>query len=288
MTDSQTTSISLLGVKGGPAIKPGSNMPSATLIRMAGRTILVDAGLGAARAVCDQGVALTEIDLILITHLHSDHYLELGPILHTAWVSGLVRPIPVIGPAGLSEYWAGFLQSMAFDIELRMADEGRTDLAELTQFSALSEGPVFDQDGLCLTALRNHHPPIKDSFALRFDYAGQRIVHSGDTAAIDGMINFARGADVLVHEVLLEAGVDRLCASLNLTDGLLKRHLIQSHASAPEVGRIATMAGVKHLVLTHFVPGSDPGLSDKDWTDAVRQTWKGPLTLGRDGLLITL
>ena len=85
-------------------------------MRIGGKVILVDAGLGVARGICDQGVALPEIDLILITHLHSDHYLEFGPLMHTAWTAGRTRPVPVIGPPGLRACWDGFLASMRFDI----------------------------------------------------------------------------------------------------------------------------------------------------------------------------
>jgi ribonuclease BN (tRNA processing enzyme) len=81
------------------------------------------------RAVCDQGVALTALDAILVTHLHSDHYLELGPLLHTAWTAGLNRPVPVYGPPRLGHYWQAFLTSMEDDIALRIEDEGRPDLA---------------------------------------------------------------------------------------------------------------------------------------------------------------
>ena len=80
--------VALMGVKGGPAIRPGSNMPTSILLQLGGKTILVDAGLGVTRGICDQGVALTDIDMIFITHMHSDHYLELGPIFHTEWTAG--------------------------------------------------------------------------------------------------------------------------------------------------------------------------------------------------------
>src|SRR6056297_4103978 len=132
-------SIALLGVKGGPAIRPGSNMPTAMLMKLAGKTVLVDAGLGVTRGVCDQGVALTDIDLIVITHLHSDHYLELGPFFHTAWTAGLNRTIPVIGPKGLDAYWAAFQDSMRFDIDLRIRDEGRCDFASLADIQIIDD-----------------------------------------------------------------------------------------------------------------------------------------------------
>ena len=111
--------VSLLGVKGGPAIRPGSNMPTSTLIHLNGKNLLVDAGLGVSRSVCEQGVSLNHIDAIFITHLHSDHYLELGPLIHTAWVSGRTVPIPIYGPQRLKHYWDAFLISMADDIKLR-------------------------------------------------------------------------------------------------------------------------------------------------------------------------
>ena len=69
--------VALLGTKGGPAIRPGSTMPTSNLLCLDGRMIVVDCGLGVARGLTDQGMRLTDLSLIFITHLHSDHYLEL-------------------------------------------------------------------------------------------------------------------------------------------------------------------------------------------------------------------
>ncbi|ARE39018.1 Ribonuclease Z [Rhodovulum sp. P5] len=284
-----TDSLTLLGVKGGPAIRPGSNMPTSILLRLGGRTILVDAGLGATRAVCDQGVKLTEIDMILITHLHSDHYLELGPLLHTAWTAGLNRPVPVYGPAGLGAYWRAFLDSMAFDIELRIEDEGRPDLAGLIALRPLAEGELEGPwDGLAVTALLNDHPPIKESYALKFQAGGKCVVLSGDTAFLPAMIPFAQGADILVHEAMLLEGVDALVAAVPNGGERLRHHIIRSHTTAEDAGRVAAEAGVGHLVLNHFVPDGLPGFGEERWQAAARTTWDGPLTIGRDGLTLCL
>jgi ribonuclease BN (tRNA processing enzyme) len=275
-----------MGVKGGPAIKPSSNMPTSIMVQAGGMNILVDAGLGVTRGICDQGVALTDIDLIIITHLHSDHYLELGPYFHTAWTAGLKRQIPVIGPTGLDAYWAGFLASMKFDIDLRIQDEGRCDLSALLTLQKLSEGVIFNSEGVKITAMRNQHPPIEESFALRIDVGDKVVVLSGDTAYMDEMVEFSKGADLLVHEALLETGVDALCASLGTKDGRLKAHLLRSHTSAANAGLIAHRAGVKKLALNHFVPGADPTITDQVWSDDVRKNWSGPLVLGKDGIKI--
>jgi len=281
-----TDTLALLGVKGGPAIRPGSNMPTSMLLRLGGKTILVDAGLGATRGICDQGVALTDIDLIVITHLHSDHYLELGPFFHTAWTAGLHRTIPVIGPKGLDRYWAGFQDSMGFDIDLRIRDEGRCDFDSLADIREITE--VMHFGSITLRAMRNIHPPITDTFALRFEAGGKSVVLSGDTAYMDEMADFAKGADLLVHEAMLRAGVEALCARMTNGDDRLRTHILRSHTDAADVGRIARDAGVRQLALSHMVPDGDPDFTDADWTAEVRKSWNGPFFLGRDGMKITL
>ena len=99
----------LLGSKGGPALRPGGPWPSSSLLELGGRTIVVDCGLGVTRGLVDAGIGLKALDLIFITHLHSDHVLELGPLIHTAWTAGLATPVEVFGPPGTGHYWRRFL-----------------------------------------------------------------------------------------------------------------------------------------------------------------------------------
>ncbi|WP_114284177.1 MBL fold metallo-hydrolase [Candidatus Halocynthiibacter alkanivorans] len=278
----------LIGSKGGPAIRPGSSMPTSNLLRLGGRNIVVDCGLGVSAGVVSQGVSLSEIDLIVITHLHSDHYLELGPMIHTAWTAGLKQPLRVIGPAGLDAYWDGFLASMAFDIELRLADEGRPDLRALIEIEEITEGTTDLGGGLILKVMRNVHPPIDDSFALRFEAGEKAVVFSGDTAPMAEMAEFARGADLLVHEAMLLAAVDALCARVGNGDDRLKRHLLRSHSAVEEVARIATEAGVGALALNHLIPGDDPDFGPQHWHEAIGDLWRGPLHLGHDRLRIEI
>ncbi|MEJ8563205.1 MBL fold metallo-hydrolase [Yoonia sp. GPGPB17] len=277
-------SLALLGVKGGPAIRPGSNMPTAMLLKLAGKTILVDAGLGVTRGICDQGVALTEIDLIVITHLHSDHYLELGPFFHTAWTAGLNRTITVIGPKGLDTYWTGFQDSMRFDIDLRIRDEGRCDFDGLADIQIIQDTMTFGD--ITLRTMRNLHPPIIDTFALRFEAGGKAVVLSGDTAYMDDMAPFAKGADLLVHEAMLRDGVEALCALMTNGDERLRIHILRSHTDAVDVGRIAKDANVRQLALNHMVPDGDPDFTDHHWETEVRRHWTGPFHFGKDGMKI--
>jgi ribonuclease BN (tRNA processing enzyme) len=102
------------------------------------------------------------------------------------------------------------------------------------------------------------------------------------------MADFAKGADLLVHEALLTDGVDALVAKVPNGDDRLRTHILRSHTAAEDVGRIARDAGVARLALNHFVPDGLPGFAEADWEAAVRKTWHGPLVLGRDGIRIEL
>ena len=283
----------LLGSKGGPAIRTGGPSPTSMLIDIDGRVIVVDCGLGVTRGVVEAGCPLTRLDTILITHFHSDHTLEFGNLVHTAWTAGLATPVTVYGPSGISEMVAQFIALNRFDIETRIADEGRPDFKELITPRTYTEGVMFDDGTVRVTALRNDHPPVVDSFALRFDIAATAsraarcIVLSGDTAYLPALADFARGADLLVHEALYGPGVDALVARVK-NGTRLKAHLLASHTLAEDAGRIATAAGVGHLVLNHLVPADDPAITPAHWEQAVRTTWHGPLTIGHDGLMIVL
>jgi ribonuclease BN (tRNA processing enzyme) len=279
--------LTLLGTKGGPAIRPGGPNPTSMLLALSGRRLVIDCGLGVSRGLVETGMSLKELDLIFITHLHSDHVLELGPLIHTAWTTGLDHPVRVYGPAGTSAVWAGFLASLAYDIETRIADEGRPDLASLVTVIEYGPGEIFRDGDLVVEALRVDHPPVTECFALKVSGADKTIVFSADTAPFPPLADFARNADVLVHEAMLPEGLDSIVRRTG-NGARLREHLIASHCFAADAGRIASDAGVRLLVLNHLIPADDPAFTEQHWRDAVTPHWAGPLVVGRDGLAIAL
>lgn len=282
----------LLGTKGGPAIRPRGPSPTANLLEVAGHVYVIDCGLGVTRGFVDAGFPLTRLATILLTHHHSDHNLEIGNLFHTAWTAGLAAPVHAYGPPGLAVMMRAFFEMNRFDIETRIDDEGRPDLRRLFEVTEYGEGLVLDDGRVRVTALRNNHPPIRDSFALRFEIAEagrpmRTLVMSGDTTFIPSMIDFSRGADVLVHEAMYGPGVDALVARVK-NGARLKEHLVASHSLVEEAGRVASEAGVRRLVLNHLIPADDPAVTEQHWIDAARATFQGALTVGRDGLVIEL
>lgn len=182
--------VALLGTKGGPMIRPGSTMPTSSLLSLGGQRVVVDCGLGVARGIVNQDMSLKDLSRIFITHLHSDPYLELGPHLHTIWVAGLKTPIRVWGPTGPDACWQGFLAAMAFDIATRIEDEGQPDLrahtmAEYAAKTAAAAGakalalhhlipsddPAFTEKDWLENTAPHFHGPIrigKDGLRVRF------------------------------------------------------------------------------------------------------------------------
>ncbi|MFN4205835.1 MAG: MBL fold metallo-hydrolase [Agrobacterium albertimagni] len=282
-----TDRLTLLGTKGGPAIRPGGPNPTSMLLDLSGRRIVIDCGLGVSRGLVETGMSLKELDLIFITHLHSDHVLELGPLIHTAWTTGLDHTVTVHGPEGTRAVWAGFLASLAYDIETRIADEGRPDLASLVEIVEYGPGEIFRDSDLLVEALRVDHPPVTDCFALKFSGAGHTIVFSADTAPFPPLVDFARGADILVHEAMLPERLESIVRRTG-NGARLREHLVASHSFAAGAAQIAMQAGVGMLVLNHLIPADDPAFTEDHWRAAVAPHWSGPLVIGRDGLAIAL
>ncbi len=282
-----THALTLLGTKGGPAIRPGGPNPTSMLLTLSGRRMVIDCGLGVSRGLVETGMSLKELDLVFITHLHSDHVLELGPLIHTAWTTGLDHPVTVYGPPGTRAVWTGFLASLAYDIETRIADEGRPDISELVSVVEYGPGEILRDADLTVEALRVDHPPVADCFALKFKGSGKTVVFSADTAPFPPLADFARGADLLVHEAMLPEGLDSIVRRTG-NGTRLREHLIASHSFAADAALIAQEAGVGMLVLNHLIPADDPAFTEEHWRAAVRSIFGGEIVVGRDGQIISL
>ncbi len=279
--------LTLLGTKGGPRLTTGSSWPSSSVVEFSGRPYIVDCGMGVTRQFVEAGYTLADYGTILLTHLHSDHCLELGPLLHTTWVSSPKRKIEIFGPNGLQKHVDSFFAAMSFDIEMRIADERQQDPRDMFVCTEFGEGAVLKDDLVEVEALRVVHPPLTDTFALKIRGAGKTVVFSADTCYFPPLAEFARGADVLVHEIMHRAGAERMCERLKAIKPNLMAHMIAAHTPGDDVGRIAAAAGVGHLVVQHFTPSDDPETGPEEFEALVRQTWDGPLTVGRDLAVIT-
>ena len=280
--DQKRTRIILLGTKGGPSLgRAGRSNPS-TLILIRDIPYVIDCGYGTSRQLLSAGISLDRLRYIFITHHHSDHNLEYGALFYNAWITGLPVHVDAYGPTGLRKMTQNFFNYQEFDIETRIVDEGRPDPRKLLVAHDFNKpGIVMQNDDVKVSAFLVRHPPIKQSYAYRFDAKDRSVVISGDTAYMPELAEFAKGADVLVHEVMYLPGIEALIKRLP-NAGRLRQHLMAAHTLPEDVGRIAARAGVNTLVLSHFVPGDDPSITDEQWAEGVRQYFKGRIIVGKD------
>src|SRR2546427_129515 len=275
------TRLILLGTGGGPRpVK--SRSASAQVIVVRDVAYVVDCGNGVARQLVLANVPLPELRNIFITHHHSDHNADYGNLLLLAWAAGLRTRVDSWGPPPLEKMTRLFFEMNAYDINTRIADEGRVPLAPLVQVHEFTQGGAVMQDeNVKVTAALVHHPPVVPSFGYRFDAADRSIVISSDTAPSDNLVKLAQGADVLVHDALYVPGVDRLVARVP-NAAALKQSIMSHHTTAEDAGRVAQAAGAKMLVLSHLVPADDPAITDQMWIDAARVHFQGPVIVGKD------
>jgi ribonuclease BN (tRNA processing enzyme) len=275
------TRLILLGTGGGPRPRTGS-MSSAQVIVARDRLYVVDCGDGVARQLVLAGLTLPALRHVFITHHHSDHNADYGNLLLLSWATGLKDRVDTWGPPPLSQITRAFIEMSATDIETRIVDEGRSPFAPLLHVHEVAKpGELMNEDGVRVTAAVATHPMIKSALAYRFDCGDRSIVVSGDTAMSDAIVTLAKGADVLVHEAFYPEAADRLAARLPNAKRL-KEHLFASHTTAEECGKVAAAAGVKLLVLSHFVPADDPQITEQMWHDAASRHYKGRIIVGRD------
>ena len=270
----------LLGTAGGPSPKVDRSAPANAIV-IGDDIYIIDCGNGVARQMALAGLDLGKIRDVFITHQHSDHNADYGNLLLLAWATDLHTRVDTYGPPPLKRMTELFLQMNDYDIGIRIKDEGRPPLAPLIVPHEITQGgPVMRDANVKVTAALVEHPLVKPAFAYRFDCHDRSIVFSGDTRPSENLVELARGADILVHEVIDLQAIGVLEKELTHAKRL-HQHLLAAHTPMSEVGQIATRAGVKTLVLNHFVPGTPP-IPDQVWYDAVKPHFKGRLIIGHD------
>ncbi|NML47064.1 MBL fold metallo-hydrolase [Ramlibacter sp. G-1-2-2] len=287
-TAAAETRVVTLGTQGGPLPSATRAQPANALV-VNGRIYLVDAGNGVAHQLVAAGLDHRKVDRIFITHNHDDHNADWGTLLGLQWSTGRRADTHVYGPAGTEAMLQGFIQYFTPNMRIRMADSPGYPAPQKTWHAhdITGSGKVYQDDLVTVTAMENcHYAPGREgadkSFSYRFQTPDEVVVFGGDTGKCPQLVDFVRGADLLVHEVialpLIEQAMRRELPP-QIAEGLM-RHMRDEHTTAEDVGRLAAAAQVKKVVLTHVIPGRDE--PDATYLDAVKKHYDGPAVVARD------
>jgi len=269
-------SIVLLGT-GTPRPDPHAAGPAMAVV-LGTRVLLFDAGANVERQLAAASLPISGVEALFVTHLHSDHTLGLPDLLLTSWVMGRSAPLPVFGPRGVKAMVGHILDAWREDIAIRTDGlEREAPGGWRAQITEISPGPVYERDGIRVTAFPVKHGSWKEAFGYRVEAPGRSIVISGDTRPCASLAAAARGADVLVHEVYSAA---HLAPEKRPGGELWPQYMKEFHTSDRELGEIAARARPKLLVLTHIVR---MGATDREILDAVRNGgYTGRVVVGHD------
>ncbi len=284
-----TIKITLLGTGGGPG-GGGPNlilkkMNATTLVEAGGQQFLFDAGRGALLRLAELSPQhVTRTDKVFLTHLHSDHIVDLSDLFLNGSGRGGRPNFYVWGPTGTAAMTSHLTK--AYDWDLTYRSNPRRPKLKMTG-KDVGEGLVYDSTGVKITAFDvNHWPPRKQeqdraefpALGYRLDYNGRSVVISGDTRPTDNMVIYGKGVDVLIHEV--HVGLD------GSKRGQGGRPVRGSHHTSPiEAGKIFAQAKPKLAVYTHIVWGRK---SEQDLLDLTRQVYSGPLVVGQELMQIVI
>lgn len=271
--------VTLLGT-GCPQVHPHRFGP-ASLVQLGETSVLVDCGSGVTQRMAAAGVSGARLDALLLTHLHSDHLVDLYQLVISSWHQGRERPQRIFGPAGTRAFAEATMEVWRKERELRIAWECRPSTAglelEVTEFE---EGVIWDAGALRISAFAVDHGPVKPAFGFLFETAKARVAFSGDTTVCERLITAAKDVDLLVHECFIHR---QMAGRMRSEQGLA--NVAAYHTLSSEVGKVASRAGARLLLLNHLVPVE----FDRDaLLREVRADFKGPVVIGEDLLSVDM
>ncbi|MEP7314645.1 MAG: MBL fold metallo-hydrolase [Pseudomonadota bacterium] len=296
------TQVVLLGTKAGPGVDL-KRAQTSTAIIVDGTPYLVDCGYGTVRNLVAGNINALKIEKIVFTHLHNDHTTDAPALLSLQWTGGRTTPIDLYGPYGTASMVRAIVEYCRLDSEIRTVDEGRPVKLESLYTGHDVEATskrvdVFKDERVTVTAIENTHYPQYSrskmphrSIGVRFDTKTRSVVVSGDTTYSKNLVELARDADVFVCEIMDQVTRDRWLEQLKQDPQLrdkasLTRHVAETHSTPEDVGRMASEARVKLLVLSHLLTGAGTTSPLSTLIDGVRKFYQGEVVLGEDLMMI--
>ncbi len=294
---------------GSPAADIGRTQPCTAIIA-GGDLFLFDAGDGNAVAAQLQGLPISNLKAIFLTHLHSDHMGGIGSVASTTVIYGRQNDLKVFGPRGTSEVIDGFNKAFSADVRIRQI-VGDAEGSLSNALPIASEIHINDDSrakvlvyenagGLKVYAFNVDHRPVVPAYGYRIEYGGRTVVISGDTTKSNNLTVHAQESDILVCEAYSSYMMDKVfdAAKKYPQDpemGIFKDHVAKVtgyHMSTRQAVTTAAEAKTKHLILTH-TKGLDAGfvrrlIAKPLYLKGIEDIYKGPVDIAENGSIFPL
>jgi len=278
-----TTEVVLTGT-GVPHPRPGT-AGAGVLVRHGDVALQFDAGRSTVMRLMDAGTPPHALTAVFLTHVHSDHVVDLPDLAMTRWIQQQLVPsgplVVVAAEGGAARFARRMLEPYDLDLALRAEHTGAPPIEVALRTFEVPTTPAVvwtsEDERVRVLAVAVHHEPVPEAVAYRVETPDAVVVISGDTRVCAEVEQLAHGADVLVHEAC------RTSAMAPLIAGTVFETIFSYHADTVELGAMVARAGVPHVVLTHLIPPPDAPDDAEAFADDLRAGgYGGRITVGED------
>ena len=245
--------------------------------------ILIDCGSGVTQRLDQIKVSTANIDALFLTHLHSDHVVDLYQLIISSWHSYRIKPWIIYGPKGTKKFVNNIMNAWKEERAQRISYEERssTQAFKIIVKEFKSHGDLKIRD-LKIKYFEVDHKPVKYAYGFNFINNNKKLTISGDTKPCENIMKYGQNADVLLHEVFIDG-------ELKETNKMRSKKTLHNvrnyHTPSTIVGKVAKLTRCKKLVLTHLVPTI---FNEKKLINTVKADFGKKPIIGKDLLRINI